>query len=89
MKLLLFSYRLILILLFYGDRHSIPECKNTKRALQRFCYKAQISLSGGSFYQDGAAPYASLYILEKCDRVLKPTSKQASVTFFFPDLIKS
>lgn len=89
MKLLLFSYRLILILLFYGDRHSIPECKNTKRALQRFCYKAQISLSGGSFHQDGAAPYASLYILEKCDRFLKPTSKQASVTFFFPDLIKS
>lgn len=38
---------------------------------------------------DGATPYASLYILEKCDRFLNPTSKQASVTFFFPDSIKS
>ena len=88
MKLLLFSYRLILILL-YRDRHSILKCKDTKRALQRLCCKAQISLFEGSFYQDGAAPYASLYILEKCDKFLKPTSKQASVTFFFPDLIKS
>ena len=38
---------------------------------------------------DEATPYASLYILEKCDRFLNPTSKQASVTFFFPDSIKS
>lgn len=89
MKLLLFSYRRIFDLTLYNNQYSTFTGKDTKRASRRLCCKAQISLPRGSFYQDGAIPYASLYIFEKCDRFLKPTSKQASVTFFFPDLIKS
>ena len=52
-----------------------------------FLVLMMICFLGSTFYvhlHDGATPYASLYILEKCDRFLNPTSKQASVTFFFP-----